>query len=891
MVRLLPVVFWSCLVSCCLCWAGSLGAAEPLELKKGDHVILVGNALAERMQYFGSFETALHSRFHDHQLVVRNLGWSADEIKLRPRSKDFRDHGHLLSDHQPNVILAFWGFNESFAGPAGLARFEADLAEFLKAPQNIDNFSTARSNWDRTSDKQLDLPKLDTLREIVLVSPIAFENLGRPTHPDGKAQNENLKLYTEAMARVSKEHGVKFVDLFTPTLAAIKASEKKLTFNGVHLNEHGDKVVAGLLDNALFGPPSGFPVADPQQLLAAVNEKNQQFFYDYRAVNGFYIYGGRKSPFGIVNFPAEFAKLRKMIAVRDQRIWDIAQGKAVPEAIDDSGTGEIPRIPTNFDRPITITTPEDALKQFKLPEGYEINLFASEEQFPNMKDPVACAFDAKGRMWVSTIPSYPHYLPGSPPNDMILIYEDTDGDGQADKETVFADKLYIPAGFELWNGGVIVAQQPNLVFLKDTDGDDKADTREILLGGFDSADSHHAISAFTFDPGGALYFQEGTFHHSQVESPYGPTRLVNAGVFRYEPRTDKLGVFVSYSFANPWGHIFDRWGQSIVADASPGFNYFAAAFSGDIDYPHKHGELKQILQKQWRPTCGCEFVTSPNFPDEAQGNYLLNNCIGFQGVLQYKMRDDGAGVHGDPVEPLLSSSDPSFRPVDIEFGPDGALYLCDWFNPLVGHMQHSIRDPNRDHAHGRIWRIRYSKKPLVTPPKIAGEPVPVLLNLLATAPDDRTLSRVRGELWERPAAEVTSEASKWLAGLDKNDANFEQHQLEALWLHQAHDVVNEPLLKKLLRSPEPRARAAATRVLCYWRDRVPEPIELLRAQVADDNARVRLEAVRALSFFDSQEAIDAAVEVLIYQTEPDAYVDYVLKETTNTLERRVNAKK
>jgi HEAT repeat protein len=104
-------------------------------------------------------------------------------------------------------------------------------------------------------------------------------------------------------------------------------------------------------------------------------------------------------------------------------------------------------------------------------------------------------------------------------------------------------------------------------------------------------------------------------------------------------------------------------------------------------------------------------------------------------------------------------------------------------------------------------------------------------------------------------------------------------------------VVNQPLLKELLRSPEPRARAAATRVLCYWRDRVPQPIELLRAQVADDNARVRLEAVRALSFFDSQEAIDAAVEVLIYQTEPDAYVDYVLKETTNTLERRVKAAK
>ena len=120
------------------------------------------------------------------------------------------------------------------------------------------------------------------------------------------------------------------------------------------------------------------------------------------------------------------------------------------------------------------------------------------------------------------MPSYPQYLPGQPPNDKILILEDTNGDGKADKQTVFADKLYLPAGMEFWNGGVIVAQQPNVLFLKDTNGDDKADVREMILHGFDSADSHHAISAFVFDQGGAMYFDEGTFHHSQIETPYGP---------------------------------------------------------------------------------------------------------------------------------------------------------------------------------------------------------------------------------------------------------------------------------------------------------------------------------------------------------------------------------
>ncbi|HEX5103621.1 MAG TPA: PVC-type heme-binding CxxCH protein, partial [Pirellulaceae bacterium] len=827
-----------CCVLPLLLAAGLAKADEPkLKLVKGDRIVIVGNTLAERLQQHGHFETLLHSRFPDLELVVRNLGWSADEISLRPRSKDFKDHGHTLADHDPTVILAFFGFNESFAGPAGLSQFEADLESFLKAPQNIDRYSTARSNWDKTPDTAQELPPLKSLRQIVLVSPIAFNALHDSHHPDGNVQNKNLKLYSEVMARIAAKHKVPFVDLFLSTLPLMEYPRyaTPLTFNGIHLNEKGDQAVSRILDVALFGPrPENRANIDLEVLRQAVNEKDRLFWLDYRAVNGFYIYGGRKEPFGVVNFPAEFAKLRKMIANRDQRIWAVAQGKEVPPTIDDGNTGVNPKIETNFKNLISITPPEEAQKTFTLPEGYAINCFASEVDFPDMEDPVAFAFDNKGRLWVCCMPSYPQYLPGKQINDKILILEDSDGDGKADKQTVFADKLYLPAGMEFWNGGVIVAQQPNVLFLKDTDGDDKADIRETILHGFDSADSHHAISAFTFDQGGALYFQEGTFHHSQIETPFGPRRCVNAGVFRFEPRTDKLDVFISYSFANPWGHIFDPWGQDFVADASPGFNYFAAAFSGDVDYPDKHGSLKQILVKQWRPTCGCELVSSRNFPDEAQGNYLLNNCIGFQGTLQYKLKDDGAGFAADPVDPLLQSSDPSFRPVDIEFAPDGSLFICDWFNPLIGHMQHSIRDPNRDHSHGRIWRIQYTKKPLVRPVKIDGEPIPALLKLLETEPEERTRARVRAELWNRPTKDVLAEATKWLAAQDKAGKDFEHHKLEALWLHQAHDSVNEPLLKQLLRSPDYRARAAATRVLCYWRDRVTQPLELLRAQVNDD---------------------------------------------------------
>ncbi|MCE9606685.1 MAG: HEAT repeat domain-containing protein [Planctomycetia bacterium] len=884
--RSIPSILIVGLLSVCLTPAASAELPK-LELRKGDHVVIVGNTLAERMQYFSGFETLLHSRFPQLELVVRDLGWSADELSLRPRSKDFRDHGHTLADHKPNVLLAMFGFDESFRGPAGLKQFEKDLESFLQSPQRIDDFATSRSNWDKTPDVTKAPPKLETLRQIVLVSPIAFENLGLSTLPDGTEQNKNLELYTASMKAVAEKQGVVFVDLFHPSLELMKAGKANpLTMNGVHLNRHGDQVVGKLLDESLFGAAPVSKV-DAAKLLAEVQEKNLQFFYDYRAINGFYIYGGRKAPFGIVNFPAEFAKLRKMIAVRDRRIWDVAQGKEVAAKIDDSGTGEFTKIETNFKNPVSLTSPEESAKKFELPEGYAVNLFASEVEFPELGNPVQFAFDAKGRLWVTTMESYPMYLPGTPVDDKILILEDTDGDGKADKRTVFADKLHVPTGLEFGKGGVFVAQQPNLLFLKDTDGDDKADVRELVLHGFDSADSHHSISAFTYDQGGALYFEEGTFHHTQVETPYGPRRCVNAGVFRWEPRTWRFDVFVSYGFANPWGHIVDSWGQNFVADASGGANYFGAAFSGDVDYPNKHGGLKQFLTKQWRPTAGCELVSSRNFPAAAQGNYLLNNCIGFQGVLQYKMREEKSGFAADPVDPLLKSSDPNFRPVDIEFGPDGALYVCDWFNPLVGHMQHNLRDPNRDHNHGRIWRIAYTKQPLVKPAKIAGEPIAALLNLLKNEPEERTRARVRTELWNRDVAEVMTELKSWTAGLDTSDPNYEHHLLEGLWLRQALDVVDEAYLTKMLKSPEPKARAAATRVLCYWRDRVAKPLALLQQQVNDAHPRVRLEAIRALSFFHTQEAIDISVESLLY--EDDDYLKYTLAETTKTLDARVKS--
>jgi glucose/arabinose dehydrogenase/plastocyanin len=525
--------------------------------------------------------------------------------------------------------------------------------------------------------------------------------------------------------------------------------------------------------------------------------------------------------------------------------------------------------------------PKVALERMKIADGYQVNLFASEVEFPDLAKPLQMTFDGRGRLWVLTSPTYPHALPDEKPNDKLIVLEDTNRDGRADRSTVFADQLYIPTGFALGDGGVYIAHQPNLMFMKDTNGDGKADERRILLHGFGTEDSHHSIHAWQWGPDGALYFQEGTFLHSQVETPYGPRRMAYAGVWRYEPRTEKLDVFVSYPFANPWGHVIDKWGQNFVSDASNGYNYWGTAFSGHVNYPNKQKPMQEWTLTRVRPTSGSEFVKSRHFPESAQGNFLYNNVIGFLGIKQYKTVEEGSGFVGVEVEPLLQSTDPNFRPVGMQFGPDGALYVIDWFNPLIGHMQYSIRDARRDKSRGRIWRITAKGRPLLTAPKIEGAAIAQQLDLLK-AYEDRTRYHARLALRERNAAELFPAVEQWLAGLDRSDVEYEHHVLEALWVHEHHDRLNIPLLKQMLGAKEFRARAAGVRVLQHWFDRVPDGMALLAAAIDDAEPRVRLEAVRALSFVPTAEAASLALKVLARPM--DYYLHYVLDSTITTLE-------
>ncbi len=604
-----------------------------LEIELGDHICLVGNALGEALQHQNQWETLLYQTFPNKELTVRNLCFSGDTVDLRLRSLDFGEPDVHLTHSAADTVLYFFGSNESFAGEQGREAFYESLDELVK------------------HTKEQDYSNSGTGTKVVLVSPIAFEKTGDPNLPDGEKENARLKSYTDTIRRVAQKNGVGFVDLYTPTLKLFGQSPVRLTRNGFHLNSVGHQALGPILMAGLFGASPESTELDPE-LKSAIDDKNFHWWHRYRAVNGFSIYGtrGKAGSDGTYNnqdvMERERAILDQMTANRDARIWAIGQRQPVPEAVDDSNTLPFINPKTNVggaDDPnrksgklgsLDYRPAEEQIKKFKLADGYEINVFATEEDFPELANPVAMNFDSQGRMWVSTMPSYPHWKPKTKLEDKLLILTDSDSDGRADNCQVFADGLYLPTGFELGQGGAYVAQQPDILFLRDVDGDDVADERTRLITGLGSADSHHGIAAFEWGPDGGLYFNEGTFKYSQVESPYGLTRLNEAGIWRFHPKTHQTIVHANYAFANPWGHVFDQWGQNFVGDASGGQNYWATLISGKTVYPQKHpggGHYKRtldipegvdvpdapkLLVKRTRPSSGCELVSSRNFPDE-----------------------------------------------------------------------------------------------------------------------------------------------------------------------------------------------------------------------------------------------------------------------------------
>ena len=802
----------------------------PLRLESGDRIALVGNTLFDRARHFGHFEAYLQQRYPEQSLIVRNLSWSADSVDLQPRPANFADVEQHLFHERADVIFAAFGFNESFAGPEGAEEFRDGLNAYVAS------LKTKAFNGESAP-------------QIVLVSPIANENVAGV--PAADLNNANIRLYADVIRDVADEQQVGFVDVFAETLAAMEDAEGDQTMNGIHLTEDGYDGFSRALFRGTFGET---PPDISEQLREGIVDKNNQFFRRYRPLNTFYYTGGRRKSYGYLDFLPAMRNFDVMTANRDQRIWDIADGAEVSESIDDSNVPPLPEAQESRGANNWMTA-EDEFASFQIDPRFDVTLFAGEEEFPDIAAPIQMRWDGRGRLWVSCSTTYPHVYPGNEPVDKLVILEDTDGDGKADKSTVFADDLHIPLSFEFGDGGVYVSEMPDLTFLQDTDGDDRADVRRRVLTGFGTEDSHHALHDMTWTPDGDLVFRESVFHHTQVETPYGPVRQQNSGWFRFQPRDHRLTSFGTYSSTNPWGVTFDDWGRHVASHP-----IFAAAFHAlDPPYPQQHPKPAGL--RAYSGTCGHEFVDFATFPDALQGGFIKVRYKPTNRVEIHNWIEDEFGCDEEYVSDLIFSSNLSFIPVDLQFGPRGALYVCDWYNPVKGHAQYSLRDDRRDRHSGRIWRITAKGHELQDPPQIEGAPIADLIDLLER-PEYRYRYWAKRELRERDPAAVEAALDDWVADLDRADPRYRHHQIEAVWMYRGINAVRTDLLRELLACDQQQARAAAMQQLHF-----PDTVTLLRTAANDTNGLVRMEAAIAASYVGTKDALDAMLDVFKHPRE------------------------
>lgn len=531
--------------------------------------------------------------------------------------------------------------------------------------------------------------------------------------------------------------------------------------------------------------------------------------------------------------------------------------------------------------PAADNSPEAERSAFQVHEDFEVSLYADESL--GIANPVAIQWDPRGRLWVLCTLAYAQLKPGELPDDKLFILEDTDGDGKADRSAVFADGLNMPMGFALGNGGVWLAQDAELLHLRDTDGDDRADIREVVLTGFGNGDTHQNISNLKFDAGGFLYFTQGLHAHSQVETPWGVARGDTAGFWRFNPQVTRLEPFgfPSMTSQNPCGVALDRWGALFIKSNGPHLCYATPAL---IPTTHSRelmvsGQVGQTPGK----SMGGAVVESAHLPDWIQHHAIIASYFARE-VSAIPLVEEGSGFAVSKPIRLIYGGHPSFRPVDVMQGPDGAIYVADWFNPIINHYQVSLRHPDRDYRHGRIWRMAAKGKPGGKVPGLTKQTLPGLFGNLRS-----------GERWTRDqtkrllsdhadAAEVVEQLAAWIdSELDSGKSSDQLALAEAAAVMESHGVVLPGILDRLQASPNPRVRAVAARVIGRAVEPVPAAEERLAVLLADAHPGPRLEAVVACANRPGAESMRLALTALD-AGETDRFLDYALGQAVFALE-------
>jgi putative membrane-bound dehydrogenase-like protein len=522
--------------------------------------------------------------------------------------------------------------------------------------------------------------------------------------------------------------------------------------------------------------------------------------------------------------------------------------------------GADPVIPHNQRNvPGPALTPEQAIRKMQVPEGFRVELVASE---PQVMNPVAMAIDARGRFWITESFEYPRQSAG-PGRDRIKILEDTDGDGRVDLVKVFAEGLNIPSGIALGHGGVWVANAPDLLLLQDTDGDDRADKSEVVLTGFGRADTHELPNSLTWGPDGWLYGLNGVFNPGEVKHQ-GKTQAFTCTLFRVHPRTREFQLFCEGT-SNPWGVAFDEEGQAFVS-ACVIDHLWHLVESG---YYHRQGgpyppytwKMESIVDHahQMAAYCGITYFDSDAYPEPYRRKLYMGNIHG--GCINVdRLQRDGATYRGIEEPDFLTANDAWFMPVVQKTGPDGCLYVLDWYD-----RYHCYQDANRDPAgidrgHGRLYRVRYGDSPRA--PRFD----------LETESDEQLVARLGSaniffrETAQRILGERTGEGTRArLAALVEDATASRTARLHGLWALVSSGPLEPALHARLLRHEDPTVRSFAVRAAGNQGASTGVStalIEQVRSRATDTSADVRLQVAVAAPKLAGEATMDWLLAVL-----------------------------
>ena len=811
------------------------------EIREGEVIVFTGGTNMVRLVEHGWFEASLALAAKEQKPRFRSMAWEGDTVHEQWRDMNFGSWKEQLDAVNATCVFLWFGQMEALDETRDDAAFEQAAAKLL------DEFKAVT-------------PRL------VVMTPMEFEQPATSGVPDNTPKNDRVLQLGDILKKLATERGALVLDWPALEQPFPGAHQFSRTQNGVHL---ADEAIARVFQPMLVQGLGLSRDADLTKSSAVleVRRKNRLWHDCWKAMNWAFAYSDRtEQPFGkgIGEHPPlakELEHYKPLLRAADERIHALTTGQTPPP----EPAKPAPQKPQ-------IQSPDAEKATFKVRDGFEVNLFASEAD--GLVKPLTMRWDHRGRLWAACSPSYPQLVPGEPHGDYILVCEDTNGDGKADKFQKFADGLTMPMGIEFAaDGGVYVCESTQLALFRDTDGDGTADSREVILSGFGTGDSHQMINSLRMGPDGCLWFSQGLHIFSRIETPHGIVRFDRAGLWRFDPRTWKLSGFFGNAAAgaNCWGVTFDDWGQVFhcAADNTPGF--YTTPGLGSWPNPPSYYNIGALAVSPVKGMC-LEYIQSTHLPPDLQG--VLCKPVYFANqLLLYKLVEDGSGFRTEDLGPLLTSSSNAFRPLGVQTGPDGALYVCDWYNPVIGHYQASYRDPNRDKIHGRIWRLTAKDRPLLQRPTLETMNTAQLVEQLLSP-----------ERWVRDQARLRLAAA---ADLPEVPADAGAAELrEWLTLHATRGAIPAPLLLRCLRHDEAALRALTVRLASQQPsaadpDALRDTLTRLANAINDPHPRVRLEAVIAASWLPSARAVEIALGAL--DQPRDRFIDYALGNTIRAL--------